>query len=308
MGVYNKRKRCLFTATVLTIVGITQSLFSFFSLPNPNDYVHISRKLSVEKVIESYSTKGSIAGVINTAKMGTDGLHKTFNLSWQRCKKLPEVDSVVPADCRGDLHTFQTHFFDKGSEYIQEHRRNNPEGQCIIATSLRSPETWFGSMYLQIASVRHRWKPNGEMIGEYRNFLAKSNFDRIHDVLPGLLKEFNAGTLTEQVKIMDDNGGYSLMTAPPTSALAGCDLLFLRMENSSRWPDIFRKLDPVFRNSRSKSRAEKNSDNISQVNAIASYKLTSEEKRNIYNKGDKFFKEWFDVYGYMDDVNAKESR
>jgi len=297
-----KRIIILAVAIILTIAGVNQSFFSL------HDNDRIPRKLSIGNGIESYSTKGSIAAVINTAKMGTDGLHKSFSFSWRKCDRLPMVDNVVPHACKDDRRTFQTHFFDEGSKYIQEHRRNHPEGQCIIATSLRSPATWFGSMFLQTTAAKKRWKQEGELLEEYRKFLANDNFDRIHHVLPDLLQEFNAGTLMQQTKIMDDNGGFSLMSAPPTSVLSGCDLLFLRIENSDRWPDIFQMLDPSLKNSRTPSRAQKSAANISQVDAIASYRLTPEEKRNIYNKGDNFIKDWFDVYGFMDDVYAEESR
>merc|ERR1711957_413478 len=140
------------------------------------------------------------------------------------------------------------------------------------------------------------------MLQNYREFLATDDFLMLYEALPGLLDEFNAGTLTQQAKIMDYNGGYSLTPAPPTSVLPGCDLIFLRMEQSDRWPEFFEMLDPEFRSIVGASRVDQNKANVEQINAIASYELTSEEKMHIYNTGNKFIQDWFDSYGYMDDV------
>ena len=108
------------------------------------------------------------------------------------------------------------------------------------------------------------------MLQNYRKFLATDDFYMLYMTLPGLLHDFNACTLTQQTKIVDDNGGYSLFPAPPTSVLPGCDLIFLRMEQSDRWPEFFEMLDPEFRNIVGASRVDKNEANVEQINAIAS--------------------------------------
>lgn len=254
---------------------------------------------------ESYSSPGSVAAVINTAKMGTDGLYKTFRVSW-KCQRAPVVDiHIAPLVCKDDRHSFQTHFYDKGSKYLEEHRKKYPDGQCLIATAIRSPATWFASMFLE--NRKDNWAGADEMLQNFRTFLVRDKFTRIDQVLPGLLKDFNAGTLMQQMKIMNDNGGYSLIPAPPTSTLTGCNLLFLRIEDSDRWPEIFQMLDPAFKNVIVNSRAQRNPNQLDQINAIKSYVLTSEEKSKIYNNSGKFIRDWFDVYGYMDDVHVKES-
>lgn len=170
---------------------------------------------------------------------------------------------------------------------------------CV--TALRGPASWFGSMYLQMA--KQSWKPREEMIRGYREFLARDDFHMLDKVLPYLLAEFDAGGSTEQVEIMDKNDEYSLVPAPKKSALAGCDLLFLRMQQSDRWLEIFKGLDPEFRNIRGASRVDQEKDNLDKIDAIASYELTKEEKTDIYNRKNEFVREWFDVYGYMDNIN-----
>jgi len=52
----------------------------------------------------------------------------------------------------------------------------------------------------------------------------------LYYALLNLLKKFDTGTLIKQAKIMDENGGYSLIPAPKLSVLVGYDLLFLRID------------------------------------------------------------------------------
>jgi len=255
-------------------------------------------KTIADSMIKSYSTPGSITAVINTAKMGTGGLVKTFVESWT-CKSKKKINKVGPFACARERASIRTHSSESGVDYLLKHRKEHPEGQCLIATAIRSPAAWFGSMYLQRA--KQHWDTSEVMLQNYREFLATDDFLMLYEALPGLLDEFNAGTLTQQAKIMDYNGGYSLTPAPPTSVLPGCDLIFLRMEQSDRWPEFFEMLDPEFRSIVGESRVDQNKANVEQINAIASYELTSEEKMHIYNTGNKFIQDWFDSYGYMDD-------
>jgi len=290
-----------------TSIGFTIGLavLAVHQFSTVHQFSNVSRNLSQRETsgivnrIRSYSSPGSIAAVINTAKMGTGGLQKTFCDSWM-CPGAPPVVLMAVHQCDDDRRIARTHSFSAGSKDIQNHRKQYPVGECLITTALRSPAYWFGSMYLQDA--KNYWKPKEDMLQDYRKFLATDNFNALHQVLPGLLKEFNAGTLVQQAKIMDENGGYSLIPAPESSILAGCDLLFLRMEQSDQWPDIFKMLDPDIINKRGNSRLQDHPDNNDQINAIATYKLTSEEKFNIYNNKNSFIQDWFDAYGYMDDA------
>jgi len=294
---------------LVVAIGVTVLIANQFST-NPNDYVRAPRNLStgdksfVENRVKSRSSPGSIAAVINTAKMGTGGLFKTFAESWN-CPSAPPVQYLSVDHCEDHRRYFRTHTFDAGSGDIQKHRNEHPGGQCLIATAIRSPASWFGSMYLQMA--KNNWKPKEEMLKDYRAYLAAGDFHMLDLVLPDLLKEFNAGTLVDQMKLMDVNGGYTLTPAPETSVLAGCDLLFLRLEQSDRWPEIFEMLDPRIENKKGVSRMQRHPDNIDQITAISTYELTSEERINIYNSKNKFIQEWFDAYGYMDGAANKGS-
>ena len=288
---------------VVAAIGLTGLVVHQFSTTS-KDYVRLPRTLMstdktiADSMIKSYSTPGSITAVINTAKMGTGGLVKTFVESWT-CKSTKKINKVWPFPCARERASIRTHSSESGVDYLLRHRKEHPEGQCLIATAIRSPAAWFGSMYLE--GAKQHWDTSEVMLQNYREFLATDDFLMLYEALPGLLDEFNAGTLTQQAKIMDYNGGYSLTPAPPTSVLPGCDLIFLRMEQSDRWPEFFEMLDPEFRSIVGESRVDQNKANVEQINAIASYELTSEEKMHIYNTGNKFIQDWFDSYGYMDD-------
>lgn len=289
---------------IVIAVGLIFFIATHYTIYDKN-HGHLPRHLSSEderQVInrtKPYSSPGSIAAVINTAKMGTSGLDKTIQRSWH-CKSDLTENGVKHNSCDKDRIHIRTHGFNGGFEYIKEYRKENPDEQCLIMTAVRNPAAWFGSMYLQ--TVHGNYGTAEEMLQNYREFLATDDFHMLGFVLPGLLHEFNAGSLTQQAKIMDANGGYSLIPAPSTSALVGCDLFFLRMEQSDRWPEFFEMLDPEFKLIKGTSRVNQHRTHAEQLNAIASYELTSEEKIHIYNAGDKFLQDWFDAYGFMDDA------
>lgn len=301
----------MYKATAFLGLGILFYIQSYFDQydANPQSARKLSgtlRELHVQgSIVKSYSSPGSIAAVMNTAKTGTGGLFETFEHSW-KCGNAPPVPKLAVANCEDDRRVFRTHWPEAGVQDIQNHRTNHPDGQCIIVTVMRSPATWFASMFLQIA--KREWKPKEEMLQDYKEFLTTSEATKMmHSVLPYLLSEFKAGSLTEQAKIMDANGGYSFLgTAPSSSALTGCDLLFLRMEESNRWPKLFEMIDSDIHFKIGTSRIQQHPEAIEQIKAIAAYELSSEEKTSIYNRENDFIRDWFDAYGYMDDVKEME--
>jgi len=139
---------------VVAAIGLTGLVVHQFSTTS-KDYVRLPRTLSftdktiADSMIKSYSTPGSITAVINTAKMGTGGLDKTFSKSWT-CKRTPTINRVLPSNCKHGRRSIRTHSSESGLDYLLEYRKEHPEGQCLIATAIRNPAAWFGSMYLQL--------------------------------------------------------------------------------------------------------------------------------------------------------------
>lgn len=285
------------------------SSFSLRSLasPNKNNKKHYNYNDSLKR-IRSYDWSTSIAAVLNTPKTGTGGFYLTFLRSLKCRDAAKRIPGVYVADCPDDSRrAIRTHSFDAATQEIRQWKdKAHPDGKCLIVSGLRDPATWFASSFLQ--SAKENWKPTPEeMVQDFRTFLASPISTRMMEhVIPNLLREFEGGTLLDQTKIMDRNGGFSLLgPAPPNSALAGCDLLFLRMEDSERWPDIFRTVDSDLRYEVGISRVEQNPDHVDKIEAVSAYKLTPEERKYIYIHADSFIRDWFDSYGYVDDIKNK---
>ena len=170
---------------VVAVIGLTGLVVHQFSIIS-KDYVCLPRTLSsIEKtiadsMIKSNSTPGSITAVINTAKMGTGGLEKTFVKSWT-CKHTPTINKVLPSDCKHGCRSIRTHSSESGFYYLLEYRKEHPEGQCLIATAIRNPAAWFGSMYLQLQ--HGHWDTSEVMLQNYRNFLATDDFHMLYIAL-----------------------------------------------------------------------------------------------------------------------------
>merc|ERR1740139_882945 len=212
--------------------------------------------------------------------------------------------------CERDQEVIRSHDFNKAASYIQEHRGRNPNGRCHIETALRSPNHWFASLY----NERHRAPgehcpdaniPSDERVKDFKTFLSTFKFERVFDTLGRLLNEYDV-SLTSQFRLMDKNGGYSLVgPAPDNSIIAGCDLLFLRVEDSDNWSEIF-GIYPGIRYSSGKSRLDFCPHAADTLKILEDYVMTKAEKETILSR-DNTIKEWFDLYGYGDLENTKES-
>jgi len=267
--------------------------------------IHSKRALS--------KTVNDLHVVINTPKMGTDGLTKT--MVSKGCKETKiNVSELKRFDCqRGHKkQVLRTHKFDIGSEAIERHRNGNSKGRCLIVTAVRSPATWFQSYFLQTLGPQKYvkslggcnlddWPSSEELLEDFRDFLHKksSAYGALTLAIPGLLNEFGGGSLREQFEIMDRNGGYSeLGPAPPESIMAGCNLLFLRMEQSDRWPAIFDQIDPTIKFEKGLARVDRCPNLANRIKVVQDYSMTIAEKNFIYQRGDRYIKDWFDAYGF----------
>jgi len=298
------RKTCYLLAAG---TGLAILLYSQFST-NPSQYSdgHY-RSLTIGQTKKSYFGPKSIIAVINTPKMGTGGLFTTVTASHDCSTNNEALQSVNLLDCEGDRKAFRTHWFDAGSQTIQQHREEHPEGQCLIISAIRNPASWFASMFLQRGGGCNKddWPTKEKLIRDFRTFLAKNGYFRpLKGALPDLMKEFNVVSLKEQAKIIEENGGYSMLgPATSESDLEGCELLLLSMDQSDRWPEIFEKIDPEIKFNRGASRLDQCPEYTEHIKVVADYKLSKEERFKIYTNekhGGHFVEEWFDAYKYMD--------
>jgi len=266
--------------------------------------------------------------VINTPKMGSDGLTSTVVSKGCKESKLNPIDELKRFDCPDGHTILRTHKFELGVTAIEEHRRTTQsqgngdgdgDGKCLIVTAIRHPASWFPSFFVQTMGPSYfvpslggcnldKWPSEKALLAEYKAFLHKrtSAYSTLNMALPGLLAEFNGGSLQHQFTFMDQNGGYSeLGPAPPSSRVAGCKLLFLRMEESERWPAIFKSIDPTLKFKKGLARIDKCPTLTERLKVITDYEMTDEDKDVIFRTGDKYVRDWLDAYGYRSKQAAR---
>jgi len=246
--------------------------------------------------------KGSIVAVINTPKMGTGGLCHNFIQSW-RCKNGLENTSYLTYNCPNERIVVRAHQIKGAMQAVQNHRRRHPDGKCLIVTAIRSPEPWLPSLYVQRQRLCNNISmTKEEMLQDYKQWLGsvKNVSQAFESCLPELLKEFNGGSLVEQAEIMDRNNGYSMVeSTSDDSVFAGCELLFLRMEQNDRWPEIIKMMVPENKFHRGESRAAQCPKLADHIKMLQEYELTKEEKMAIYTNGGASVADWFDAYEYI---------
>jgi len=247
------------------------------------------------------SSPESVIAVISTAKTGTGGLSMNFIRSWN-CQNDAQDRYHLTYKCPDDRLVIRGHHYDAGVKAVQKHREEYPKGQCLIVSSIRAPDAWLPSLYVQKKRVCEDVSmTKEEMFQDYRKFLTRTNEirDSFASCLPGLIKKFDGGSLIEQIKLMDQNGGYSILPAPSESDLVGCELLLLKMENSDQWPDIIKTKVPENRFYRGETRAKQCPQLEGHIKMLQEYELTSDEKLLLKNGGGDFMADWFDSYRYI---------
>merc|ERR1712176_642307 len=252
----------------------------------------------VKKNEGSYSTPESIIAVISTPKTGTGGLTQNFIHTWD-CKNGFEDSYHLTYNCPNDRLVVRAHNYSAGVGAIMKHRKAHPGGQCLIVTSIRSPGYWLPSLYIQKKRICEGVSiTKEEMFQDYQRFLAESRLilESAISCLPQMMSDFNGGSLTEQVKIMDQNGGYSvILPASYESNLGGCELLFLKLENSDQWPDIIKKKLPDNKFIRGATRASQCPELEEHIKMLQDYQLTSDGKMSIKNRGGDIMVDWFNA-------------
>jgi len=261
--------------------------------------------------------------VINTPKMGSDGLTSTLVSKGCKDSNLNTIDELKRFDCPDGHTILRAHKFELGVTAVEEHRRitqsqgsGDGDGKCLIVTAIRHPASWFPSYFVQTMGPSYwtggchldKWPSEKALLAEYKDWLHKrtSTYVTLSMALPGLLAEFNGNSLKQQFIFMDRNGGYSeLGPAPPSSPVAGCKLLFLRMEESERWPDIFKSIDPTLEFKKGMARIDQCPTLTERLKVITDYEMTDEEKDVIFQNGDSYVRDWLDAYGFRSKQGAR---
>mmetsp|Transcript_8870 Transcript_8870/g.13620 ORF Transcript_8870/g.13620 Transcript_8870/m.13620 type:complete len:307 (-) Transcript_8870:108-1028(-) len=250
--------------------------------------------------------RGSVAVVISTPKCGTGGLAGSFAQSFEPCLPVTRpFPSTVLFDCEEEKHAVKSHNVNAGAELIESFRSQHPIEKCLVVTAIRDPQTWIPSMFMESRRdelCNANIASTDEMIKIYREWVA-THGSRLREaaqvIRPRLLAEFGASSLTDEMKKVDANGGYSILDkAAPDGPFGHCELLFLKVENSDKWPDFISSVMPGVVYHKGSSREELCPHIADQYEAIKNYPLSQEERAGIVND-DPDTAEYFKVYGYL---------
>jgi len=254
---------------------------------------------SSQIIKDSHSTPGSVIAVITTPKTGTTSLTQNFKNGW-KCEKVDQKPFFISYECPDERLLVRSHQFGAGAQVVQQHRQEHPAGHCLLVTSIRNPVDWLPSLYYQKENIcKNTSVTKNDMLEDYKLFLANQSLilTSAETALPGLMREFTFGSLKEQAKIMDQNGGYSILSpAFPGGTFAGCELLLLRMEQHEQWPEVIKSMVPEIKFSKGKSGASQCPELADHIKMLQNYELTMEERTRIYNYGGGLMADWFDAY------------
>jgi len=255
------------------------------------------------KTVTKKSSDNPLLIVLNTPKSGTGGLTSTFTKShqcWYKKKpKVKEFAKVSTSPCE-DATILRSH--EPAETAVAARYHHKPDLKCLIATAIRSPETWLPSLFMQQNSgaLCHTTLTIKDFTSKYKAWLV-GNSESIREIVnlvrPGLLEDYGTN-LTDVMETVNKNNGYSLLSnASPSSGFDGCELLFLSMEYNSYWPDIFASVLPgTIHKEYHQDRVGMCPEIADHYKAIQSYKLTKEERAVVINN-DQAVEEYFSVYG-----------
>lgn len=319
------RKVALFALVVLSVAGLLCCVVNEQrrAAPTEQQLEHPQQRqrqrqlnlLSDPKSVQ-FKSDSSIAGmtvaIINTPKCGTGGLANTFKRSW-RCflRNDSPIGDMSGNFCPGNKSVWRTHTVESGARGISLARERQGDAKCLVVTAIRDPQTWLPSLFLQGAGSLcdgDRITSRLEFEQRYRRWLKKYQKmirGRVTSVIPDLLKEFGAQSLTDEMEKINANGGYSLLSHPESttfqgkSAFAGCNLLLLRMEDASIWPDILSSVAPGLQYTVPKSRVDLCPNIAEHYDSIKFLILTQKEKLALAG-GDKYIEEYFRLYRFLE--------
>jgi len=273
----------------------------------------------------------SIIAVVNTPKCGTGGMYYHFGTSYDCHFKGTMFDGVQMGPCQNPntIDVVKSHLHENAMAYLRQYLSEKiKEGQpksCLILTAVRDPKTWFPSKFMEDEKNTYCTGTDitpDQTVDNYRKWLhgkLRKTRERAQWNIPHFLKKYGT-SLTEQMPILERNGGFSLippvLPSPETLQQASknvdffpvqsfCTLLFLQVEHAEKWPDVFNKLSPGQEYHAPEDRNELCPDNVDRNNAVKQYQFTREEKKEFIGNDDysPYLEEWFNVYGFMGGKN-----
>ena len=222
--------------------------------------------------LEGSNLDGTVVAIINTVKSGTESLVGTFSRSWRPCTESSSA-KITTNQC-GNNYIVRTRDTEEARDYLRTTRSENPDIQCLVVTAVRNPRTSIPSMFFD---NRNYCEPDSsEYVGDNvsREAILDDYIDwlegplgvgqianGISSVIPKLMYDIYDTSITEEFRKMDETRdsvrriipksgpGFSLISPPAKlqssdDGFAGCDMLFLRVEDSEAWPSIIQSFFP----------------------------------------------------------------
>jgi len=268
--------------------------------------------------------KESIIAIVNTPKCGTGGMALHFQGLYECRIRGTDLPTVKHGKCINPtgVDIIKSHCFDDSMKYLRgyltETTSKGEPKKCLIVTAVRNPETWLPSKFME--DIKRDYCEATDIsteqaVQDFRTWLPKNSRVSRHRAqwnIPHFLKMYNTN-LDAQMKIFKQNGGYSLLPPVPVAKVdpatrienfpvqAHCSLLFLQVEYSDMWPQIFDMVAPGQNYVTPENRDELCPANTERNKAVKKYQLTEREKKKFIGDDEysPYLEEWFRAYGYI---------
>jgi len=248
--------------------------------------------------------EGTLGVVINTPKCGTGGLTETFMKSFPgKCVGQHLHHKTTYVNCE-NRHVVRTHDVESGIMALDK-LHVSPDQKCMIATAIRDPRTWLPSVFMQRRNKElcHAKMTKKRFFSIYRHWII-DDVEQIRYFLriarPWLLSHYRT-SLTDVMNASRQNGGYALIQSPHVGGrFANCELLFLQMEESKKWPTFMESVWPGISFAKGKARTDACPESADHYKALADDYVLQEEEIEYIIGGDPDIAEYFSVYGLWD--------
>lgn len=309
--------------------------------PNKNDFessINNHRGLQNDpySVQRKPFDKNTVISLINTVKSGADGMHVHFANSFDCVFRTTKVNQVHLAKCNNlkGVDVLNSHHRENSmallSHYLDTRLSRHRPLNCLVVTAVRNPKTWLPARFMEDEGNEYCDKTRigpERTVEEFRKWLVDNaglTRFRASSVVPYFLELYGT-TITEQMKVFERNGGFSLLPPPIPARVfppgdnnnralkkkkkeddlpvdedlvkGSCSLLLLQYEQADKWQDVMGQLAPGI-----EFRAAEEPETVCPEHAaINEYQISDEERENFigHDRFSPYLKEWFHLYGIL---------
>eukprot|EP00586_Coscinodiscus_wailesii_P017808 CAMPEP_0172510490 /NCGR_PEP_ID=MMETSP1066-20121228/228834_1 /TAXON_ID=671091 /ORGANISM="Coscinodiscus wailesii, Strain CCMP2513" /LENGTH=284 /DNA_ID=CAMNT_0013289455 /DNA_START=199 /DNA_END=1050 /DNA_ORIENTATION=- len=277
----------------------------------------VYKPASKNKPVQNSSKGKTVIALINTPNSGTEEIFSHFSNSFGCTLQNSQVDDVFYAPCVNPKSVSIVKSHDKRAtvpllrRLLRHLQQYEIPTECLIVTALRDPQKWFSTKFIE----NHKKMLCGmtdmtadEAIEEYQMWFERDaiyNRYMLQSVIRGFLNKYGV-TLSKQMKLMQKNGGYSVV--PPVPALkeiqgrgvpveSVCSLLLLDYDKLRESPERFNDVLPgaLYQSPKKRQMCSEDAARYKTIRrAIRSYKFTNEELEKFIGKDDfsPYLEDW----------------